>query len=270
VSHRVQVTSGEPGVGDPATSIVDPEWRRGATQAHSATHLIHAALRDVLGPDAHQSGSYNKAGFMRLDFSWNQALSPETRSEIEEITNNAIRQNLEVETRVMALDDAKALGAMALFGEKYGSTVRVVEIGGPWSRELCAGTHVARSSEIGLISIVSEASVGATNRRIESLVGMEAFRELAAERAIVSQLTANRKTPREQWPEQIAELAAHLKAAQKQIATLQAAQLQQQVPTLVAGAVTTGGLRRVIVSVPSASSPDELRSLVTDVRGKLG
>ena len=110
--------------------MVDADWRRGARQAHSGTHILHAALRQVLGPNAHQSGSYNKAGFFRLDFSWNQALSPATRSEIEEISNNAIRDNLEVVTREMPLADAKALGAMALFGEKYSDRVRVVDIGG--------------------------------------------------------------------------------------------------------------------------------------------
>ena len=145
-------------------------------QAHSGTHIVHAALRQVLGPNAHQSGSFNKAGYLRLDYGWNQALSPATRSEIEEISNNAVRDNLEVVTREMALDEARSLGAMALFGEKYGDVVRVVDIGGPWSRELCAGTHVSASAEIGMINIVGESSVGASNRRVESLVGLEAFR----------------------------------------------------------------------------------------------
>lgn len=270
VSHKVQVTSGEVGVGDAATSVVDPEWRRGATQAHSATHLIHAALRQILGPQAHQSGSYNKAGYMRLDFSWNQALSHATKSEIEEVANNAVRDNLEVETRIMALDDAKSLGAMALFGEKYGDTVRVVEIGGPWSLELCAGTHVARSSEIGLISLVGESSVGSTNRRIESLVGMEAFRELAAERAIVSELTANLKTPREQLPERISELVASLKAAEKRIAQFEAKQLSERVPAIVANATRTGGVTVVSEHVGTLGSTDDLRGLVTTVRDRLG
>ncbi len=143
ISHTVQVRSGEVGVGDAATSVVDPVYRHSAAQAHTATHLVHAALRQILGQEAHQSGSFNKAGYMRLDFSWNQGLSAETRSEIEEITNNAVRDNFEVVTRIMPLDEARKLGAMALFGEKYGDTVRVVDIGGPWSRELCAGTHVA-------------------------------------------------------------------------------------------------------------------------------
>ena len=142
ISHTVQVTSGEVGVGDAATSVVDPLYRHAAAQAHSATHLIHAALRQTLGPEAHQSGSFNKAGYMRLDFSWNQGLSHETRSEVEEIANNAVRDNLEVTTRILPIAEAKAAGAMALFGEKYGDTVRMVDIGGPWSRELCAGIHV--------------------------------------------------------------------------------------------------------------------------------
>jgi alanyl-tRNA synthetase len=269
VSHRVQVTTGEVAVGSEATTVVDPEWRRGATQAHSATHLIHAALREVLGPDAHQSGSYNKAGFMRLDFSWNQALSPATRSEIEEITNNAIRQNLEVETRIMPLDEAKSLGAMALFGEKYGTTVRVVDIGGPWSRELCAGTHVTRSSEVGLVNLVSESSVGSSNRRVEALVGIDAFRDLATERAIVSQLTANLKTPREQLPERIADLMASLKAAEKKIAEYESAALSERVPALVQAADRVGELMVVAQDVGTLNSADDLRSLVTAVRGKL-
>ena len=270
VSHKVQVTTGEVGVGDAATSIVDPEWRKGATQAHSATHLIHAALRQILGPEAHQSGSYNKAGYMRLDFSWNQALSHATKSEIEEVANNAVRDNLEVTTRILPLAEAKALGAMALFSEKYGDTVRVVEIGGPWSLELCAGTHVGRSSEVGLINLVGESSVGSANRRIESLVGIEAFRDLAAERAIVSELTSSLKTPREQLPDRIASLVADLKAAEKKIADYESAQLGQRVPALVANARRVGAATLVAEHVGALGSADDLRGLVTSVRNQLG
>jgi alanyl-tRNA synthetase len=249
---------------------VDQSWRRGATQAHSATHVIHAALRQVLGQDAHQSGSYNKAGYMRLDFSWNQALSIATRSEIEEIANLKVRENLEVTTRVMALDDAKSLGAMALFGEKYGDSVRVVEIGGPWSLELCAGTHVSRSAEIGLINLVSETSVGSANRRIESLVGLEAFRDLAVERAIVSELTTNLKTPREQLPERIADLLASLKTAEKKIAQFEAQALAERIPALLALAKPAGSMTLIAENIGSVGSSDELRSLVLSVRDRLG
>ncbi|WP_108252131.1 alanine--tRNA ligase [Planctomonas deserti] len=270
VSHRVQVRSGEVGVGAAARTVVDAEWRRGATQAHSGTHLVHAALRQILGPQAHQSGSYNKAGYLRLDFAWNQGLSAETRSEIEEVANNAIREDLEVVTRVLPLDEAKALGAMALFGEKYGDLVRVVDIGGPWSRELCGGTHVRHSSEIGIINLVSESSIGSTSRRIESLVGRDAFRDLATERAIVSELTASLKTPREQLPDRISELLANLKAAEKKIAEYESRQLAGRVPELVASATRVGEVTLVSESVGSLRSTDELRQLVTSVRERLG
>jgi alanyl-tRNA synthetase len=270
ISHKVQVSRGEVFVGALATTVVDQSWRRGATQAHSATHVIHAALRQVLGQDAHQSGSYNKAGYMRLDFSWNQALSIATRSEIEEIANLKVRENLEVTTRVMALDDAKSLGAMALFGEKYGDSVRVVEIGGPWSLELCAGTHVSRSAEIGLINLVSETSVGSANRRIESLVGLEAFRDLAVERAIVSELTTNLKTPREQLPERIADLLASLKTAEKKIAQFEAQALAERIPALLALAKPAGSMTLIAENIGSVGSSDELRSLVLSVRDRLG
>jgi alanyl-tRNA synthetase len=269
VSHRVHVRSGEVQVGHAATTHVDPQWRRAATQAHSATHVIHAALRQTLGDDAHQSGSYNKAGYMRLDFSWNQALSAATRSELEEISNIAVRDNLPVETRVMGLDEAKSLGAMALFGEKYGDRVRVVDIGGPWSRELCAGTHVASSAEIGMISLVSESSVGSSNRRVEALVGLDAFREFATERAIVAQLTSSLKTPKEQLPERITELTAQLKAAEKRIAQIEASRLSERVPALVASAAPVGAVTAVVENLGSVGSADDVRTLATSVRARL-
>jgi len=270
VSHRVQVRSGEVGVGDRATSEVDRDYRRGATQAHSATHLIHAALREVLGPDAHQAGSDNRAGYMRLDFNWSKPLSLETRRDIEDIANNAVRQNFEVTTRIMPLDEARSLGAMALFGEKYGEEVRVVEIGGPWSLELCAGTHVGRSAEIGLINVISEASIGSSNRRIESLVGREAFRDLATERAIVTELTSTLKSPRDQVSARISELLASLKTAEKRIAEFEQAALTERVPALLVGASRVGAVTAVITDVGALSSSDDLRLLVTTVRSRLG
>ncbi|QLD13033.1 alanine--tRNA ligase [Microbacterium oleivorans] len=270
VSHTVEVTSGEVAVGEAATTIVDAANRRAAQQAHSATHLVHAALRDTLGKSATQAGSLNRAGYLRFDFSWGQSLSPETRTEIEEIANNAVRENLEVTTRIMSLDEAKAAGAMALFGEKYGETVRMVDIGGPWSRELCAGTHVSSSAEVGLINLVGESSVGASNRRVEALVGQDAFRELAAERAIVSQLTSSLKTPRDQLPTRIAELAASLKAAEKRIAQFEARALADRLPQLVATASAAGAFQVVAESLGSAGSADDVRTLALQVRDRLG
>ncbi|WP_109209472.1 MULTISPECIES: alanine--tRNA ligase [Microbacterium] len=270
VSHTVEVSTGEVGIGQPATSVVDAANRRSARQAHSATHLVHAALRDTLGKTATQAGSLNRAGYMRFDFSWGQALSDATKSEIEEIANNAVRDNLEVTTRVLPLDEAKALGAMALFGEKYGDTVRMVDIGGPWSRELCAGTHVSTSAEVGLINLVGESSVGASNRRVEALVGLDAFRSLAAERALVSHLTTSLKAPREQLPARIAELQASLKAAEKKIAAFEAKALGDRLPALAAGATRVGDTLVVAESLGSAASADDVRSLALQVRERLG
>lgn len=270
VSHTVEVTSGEVGVDQPATSVVDAVNRRAAQQAHSATHLVHAALRDTLGKTATQAGSLNRAGYLRFDFTWGQSLSDATKTEIEEIANNAVRDNLQVTTRVMSLDEAKSLGAMALFGEKYGETVRMVDIGGPWSRELCGGIHVSGSAEVGLINLIGESSVGASNRRVEALVGLDAFRELAAERAIVSQLTSSLKTPKDQLQNRIAELAASLKAAEKKIAQFEAKALEGRVPALAAAARVAGPFRLVAESIGTAASGDDVRTLALQVRERVG
>ena len=265
VSHTVRVASGEVGVGQPATTVVDAANRRAAQQAHSATHLVHAALRDTLGAGATQAGSLNRAGYLRFDFAWSQALSESTRSEIEEIANSAVASDLEVTTRVLSLDDAKAAGAMALFGEKYGDRVRMVDIGGPWSRELCGGTHVGSSAQVGLISLVGESSVGASNRRVEALVGQDAFRELTNERALVSQLTGALKTPRDQLLGRVEELSASLKAAQKRIAQFEAAALQRRAPEIAGRAAAAGRFVLVAESVGEIGSADDVRSLATQV-----
>ena len=265
VSHTATLLTGTIALGDKATTVVDRAYRRAAAQAHSATHLVHAALRQTLGETANQSGSYNKAGYMRLDFSWNEALSTATRTDIEEIVNAAIEDDLEVVTREMALDEAKKLGAMALFGEKYGETVRMVDIGGPWSRELCAGTHVERSTQIGLVSIVSEASVGSSNRRIEAFVGNQAFTSFATERAIVHELSSSLKVPREDLVARIADLTASLKNAQKRVADFESANLKDLVPGLLTQLDETGDVATILAEV-SVSRVDDLRDLAVAVR----
>ncbi|MFD5600879.1 alanine--tRNA ligase [Leucobacter sp. NPDC058333] len=270
IVHTVRVVIGTIGLDVRAETRVDADYRRGATQAHSGTHIVHAALREVLGQSAHQAGSYNKAGYLRLDFTHSDALSPETKSEIEEISNLAIRSDYDVVTREMPLDEAKALGAMALFGEKYGDRVRMVDIGGPWSRELCAGTHVSSSAEIGMISLISESSVGSTNRRVESLVGIEAFRNFAAERAIVQQLSGGLKVPRTELVTKVQDLGAQLRAAEKKIAALEAEKLGQRVPQLLASAEQLGGVRAVLASLGTVGSADDLRGLALTLREQLG
>ena len=217
VVHTVRVREGEVRAGADVLAQVDPEWRLGARQAHSGTHVVHAALREVLGPDALQSGSYNKPGYLRLDFSWNQALSAAARSEVEDVANRAIREDLGCQWQYMTLPEAKAWGAIALFGETYDEQVRVVEIGGPWSRELCGGTHVDHSSQIGLIALTGESSVGSGSRRVEALVGLEAFHHLARERALVATLTDSLKARPEELPDRVAVLAARLREAEKEL-----------------------------------------------------
>lgn len=269
VSHSVVVKRGSVAVGSKVSTEVSPEWRLGAAQAHSATHVVHAALRQVLGPQALQSGSYNKPGYMRLDFSWSEALSQATRTEIEEVTNLAIRQDLAVSAQFMSVKEAKDFGAVALFGETYDESVRVIQIGGPWSRELCGGTHVSRSSQVGLVSIIGEASVGSGSRRLEAYVGFEAFQALAAERALVAALTESLKVPREHLAEKIQATVDELRAAQRKLASLSMEQLKNKLPELAQSAKQIGGSKAVLENIGAVDSADQVRELASALRDKL-
>lgn len=270
IVHTVRVAEGELLTGAEVLAQVDPEWRLGARQAHSGTHVVHAALREVLGPAALQSGSYNKPGYLRLDFSWNQGLSAATRSEIEDVTNRAIRADLGVSWSYMTLPEAKSMGAIALFGETYDEQVRVVQIGGPWSRELCGGTHVDHSSQIGLVALTGESSVGSGSRRLEALVGLEAFHHLARERALVHTLAGSLNTRPEDLPERVAALAQRVKDAERELAALRAERLLTLAPALAAGAEAVGPVRFVAHDAGEVASQDELRSLALEVRTRLG
>jgi alanyl-tRNA synthetase len=206
---------------------------------------------------------------MRLDFSWQQALSADTRSEIEEVSNLAIRGDLAVSAQFMSLPDAREWGAVALFGETYDESVRVVQIGGPWSRELCGGTHVSRSSQIGLVSVIGEASVGSGSRRLEAFVGIEAIRALNAERALVSRLTEGLKLPKEQIEERIFATVEELKSAQKRLASLQAANLAELVPVAIANAVKVNGTMVVELHLGEVSDSNDLRTLAFSARDRV-
>ena len=270
VTHKVLVRSGEIAQGATVSTRVDSDWRLGACQAHSGTHVLHAALREVLGPTALQSGSYNKPGYLRLDFSWNQALSLETRSEIEEVANQAIRRDLAVSAQFMSLPEAKEWGAVALFGETYDEAVRVVQVGGPWSRELCGGTHVSRSSQIGLLALSGESSVGSGSRRLEALVGIEAFRSLAAERALVARLTDALKAPKDQLEARLEASIEELKLAKSKLSALSALSLQTRIPEWVANAVAVGSSNLATADLGTLDSADDLRSLASSLQKALG
>lgn len=269
VTHKVHVRSGEVGVGVKATSSVDFDWRLGACQAHSGTHVVHAALRQVLGSTALQSGSYNKPGYLRLDFSWQQALSLESRSEIEEVTNLAIRGDHAVSAQLMSLPDAKQWGAVALFGETYDELVRVVQIGGPWSRELCGGTHVSRSSQIGLVSLLGDSSVGSGSRRLEALVGIEAFRSLASERSLVARLVENLKVPRDQLEERITSAVEDLKSAQKKLANANSGRLIELIAPAINASRTLKAFKVVEIRLGELADAADLRTITLEARGRV-
>ena len=268
ITHRAIVRRGEINLGSSCQTEVDRDWRIGAAQAHSATHVVHAALRQVLGPTALQSGSYNKPGYMRLDFSWNSALTSATKSEIEEISNLAIRADLAVSAQYMSLPEAKDWGAVALFGETYDESVRVIQIGGPWSRELCGGTHVSRSSQIGLVSITNESSVGSGSRRLEANVGLEAIASFNEDRILLHQIAEQLKVAPASAADRLSNLLEELKAAQKTIAETQSKALAALVPDLVGKALEVGSHSLISSEVIDVASAEALRDLVIKVRDK--
>ncbi|WP_077098683.1 alanine--tRNA ligase [Mycobacterium terramassiliense] len=268
--HRVNVESGEFVEGDTVVAAVDPGWRRGATQGHSGTHMVHAALRQVLGPNAVQAGSLNRPGYLRFDFNWQGPLTDTQSSQIQEVTNEAVQADFEVHTFTEKLEKAKAMGAMALFGEAYPDEVRVVEIGGPFSLELCGGTHVHNSAQIGPVTILGESSIGSGVRRVEAYVGLESFRYLAKERALMAGLASSLKVPSDEVPARVANLVDRLKAAEKELERARLASARAAATNAAAGAERIGNVRVVAQRMSSGMTAADLRSLVGDVRGKLG
>jgi alanyl-tRNA synthetase len=269
-THRVNVESGEFVEGDTVIAAVDPRWRHGATQGHSGTHMVHAALRQVLGPNAVQAGSLNRPGYLRFDFNWQGPLTEDQRTQIEEVTNEAVEADYEVHSFTTDLDKAKAMGAMALFGENYPDEVRVVEIGGPFSLELCGGTHVGNSAQIGPVTILGESSVGSGVRRVEAYVGLDSFRHLAKERALMAGLASSLKVPSEEVPARVATLVERLRAAEKELDRMRLANARAAAVNAAAGAEPIGNVRVVAQRMAGGMSAADLRSLVGDIRGKLG
>jgi len=268
--HRVNVESGEFVEGDTVVAAVDPGWRKGATQGHSGTHMVHAALRQVLGPGAVQAGSLNRPGYLRFDFNWQGPLTEEQRTQIEEVTNEAVQADFEVHTFTEQLDKAKAMGALALFGESYPDQVRVVEIGGPFSLELCGGTHVHHSAQIGPVTILGESSVGSGVRRVEAYVGLESFRHLAKERALMAALASSLKVPSEEVPARVANLVERLRAAERQLERNRLANARAAAVNAAAGAQRIGKVHLVAQRMSAGMTAADLRSLVGDIRGRLG
>ncbi|MBY6366254.1 alanine--tRNA ligase [Rhodococcoides corynebacterioides] len=268
--HKVTVDEGQLTEGDAVVAHTDPQWRHGATQGHSGTHLVGGALRQILGPNAVQAGSLNKPGYLRFDFTYQGALSDAQREDIEAVTNDAVGSDYAVNTFTTGLDEAKAMGAQALFGENYGDEVRVVEIGGPFSLELCGGTHVQHSSQIGPVTILGESSVGSGVRRVEAFVGLDSYKYLAKERALLAGLATSLKVPTDEVPARVENLVERLRVAEKELEATRAAAVLSSAGSFVDAARTVGAVRVVAAPAPSGVAAGDLRTLALDIRGRFG
>ncbi|MDF5751982.1 alanine--tRNA ligase [Spongiactinospora sp. TRM90649] len=266
--HRGKVRTGEVRVGDSAQAEIDVERRRAISRSHTATHLVHRGFRNALGESAAQAGSENSPGRFRFDFTAAGAVPPSVLRDVEDEVNAVLINDLAVNAFYTTQSEARAMGALALFGEKYGDEVRIVEVG-DYSRELCGGTHVASSGHLGLVKVLGESSIGAGVRRVEALVGLDAFRFLARESVLVAQLSEQLKTRREELPERVEGIVARLRAAEKELERLRSAQVLAVAGELAAGAADVGGVSVVTHRAPDGTSADDLRKLALDVRGRI-
>jgi len=267
--HRGRVLSGEVEVGNTAHAVIDNERRDAISRAHTATHMVHKAFREVLGETATQAGSENSPGRFRFDFPSTGPVSDGVLDEVESRVNTLLLENLDVTAQVMSQEEAKKLGAMALFGEKYGDEVRVVSVG-DWARELCGGTHVAKSGQLGVVKLLTESSIGAGVRRVEALVGVDAYRFLAREHLLLNSLTELIKGARiEDLPERISGLLNKIKDIEKELATLRSAQAMAGVAQLVEGARRVGQISLIATQIADGIGGDDLRKIALDLRARL-
>ncbi|WP_346925628.1 alanine--tRNA ligase [uncultured Arthrobacter sp.] len=266
--HKARVVSGEARVGTSVLAEVDVERRRSISRAHTATHLVHTAFRAALGEQATQAGSENNPGRFRFDFASPSAVPASVLADVEQEINEIALADLEVRAFVTSQDEARRLGAMALFGEKYGDQVRVVEVG-DYARELCGGTHAARSGQLGMVKLLSEASIGSGVRRVEGLVGLDAYSYLAREHLLLAQLASTFKVPSAEVPDRVAGVVARLREVEKELATLRASAVLTQASAFAAGARDVFGVAFVGVEAPAGTPGDLVRQLALDVRGRL-
>jgi len=230
--------------------------------------MVHKAFREILGETATQAGSENSPGRFRFDFPSTGAVPDSVLNEVEARVNTLLLDNLEVTAETMSQDAAKKIGAMALFGEKYGDQVRVVSVG-DWARELCGGTHVSASGQLGLIKLLSESSVGAGVRRVEALVGVDAYKYLAREHLLLNSLTEIVKGARpEELPERISDLLNKIKEIEKELATVRSAQAMSQVGSLAEKAVVVNGISVIATAFGDGIAADDLRKIATDLKNR--
>ena len=267
VAHHVRVLEGEVSAGLPAQALVDIERRLSISRSHTATHMVHKAFREALGETATQAGSENSPGRFRFDFSATGAVPPSVMADVEARVNDVVLEDLAVHAEVMTQKEAVASGAMALFGEKYGDQVRVVSVG-DWARELCGGTHAGSSGKLGVIKLLGESSIGSGVRRVEALVGSDAYRFLAREHVLVNQLSETLKVRPEQLPERVNDIVEKLRLAEKEIEKVRVQQLLAAAGELAASATRVGPVHLVAHRADGASGGD-VRTLALDVRGRL-
>ncbi len=263
--HRGCVVAGEVTVGDLVVGRVDLERRRAISRAHTATHLVHKAFREALGDTATQMGSENSPGRFRFDFPLASAVPASVLADVEARVNDVLAEDLAVHAEYMTQDAARAAGAMALFGEKYGDRVRVVSVG-DWARELCGGTHAQRSGQVGLVKFLSEGSIGAGVRRVEAIVGVDAYRFLAREHLLLSQLSEILKARPEELPERIDAVLTRLKDAEREIARMRSASLVANLDGLIGVGEDIGTIRAWTFVAPEGTDAGGLRELVTKGR----
>jgi alanyl-tRNA synthetase len=267
-AHLGVVESGELHVGDEVLAQVDGERRQAIALNHSATHLLHAALRQVLGKHVQQKGSLVAPDRLRFDFAHTQPVSVDELHRVEELVNAAIRRNEPAETRVMALEDAVAAGAMSLFGEKYESDVRVLSIG-DFSMELCGGTHVNRAGDIGFFKILSESGVAAGVRRVEAVTGQAAFDWVAQVDRVLRDLAGMLRGSRDDVDEKVRELVERSRRLEKEIQQLKSKLASGQSVDLSTQARDVGGIKVLAARVDGAD-PKALREAVDQLKAKLG
>jgi alanyl-tRNA synthetase len=266
--HRGRVISGSVEVGSDALAQIDSERRHAISRAHTATHMVHKAFREILGETATQAGSENSPGRFRFDFPATGSVPISVLNDVESRVNTLLLDNLEVTAESMSQAKAKELGAMALFGEKYGDVVRVVSVG-DWARELCGGTHVSRSGQLGVIKLLSESSIGAGVRRVEALVGVDAYKFLAREHILLNSLTDLIKGARtEELPERISDLLNKMKEIEKELATVRSAQALSQVGDLAKSAHIINGISFISAVMADGVSGDDLRKIAIDLRAR--
>ena len=266
--HRGRIISGSVAVGNESIGHVDVPRRLAISRAHTATHMVHKAFREALGETATQMGSENSPGRLRFDFPSAGAVPASVLADVEARVNEVLIEDLAVTAEYMTQEQARATGAMALFGEKYGDQVRVVSVG-DWARELCGGTHTQTSGQLGIVTFLSESSIGAGVRRIEALVGADAYRFLAREHHLVGALSEIMKSRPDELVDRISITLDRLKNAEREIAKARSAALMNNLASLIGEPTTVDGTNLYRFTAPNGTASSELRDLVTNAKSKL-